>query len=428
MNSSFSIGLSGLRAHAGWLNVVGNNLANLNTTAYKTSVVSFQDMLGSTLNGGIRSANPMQTGMGVSTVGITSVFTQGPITNTSIATDMAITGNGFFIVNDGNNVYYTRAGDFTLDKDGFITTQQGLYVQGYTAEDGVVLQTGLSHLQVKPGLTYPPKVTSYLKMNINLNADEDVYTAGPPASGGIFNSNIDVYDSLGTAHTVTITFTKTASNAWSYDATIPASSVEGATEPVSIGSGSIGFDPETGQLSDPVGTVPPTPIAFTPSLTLVNGAIFPATLNWFMHNADGSSMITQYSSSSTTSSATQDGYGSGALTGISVDSTGLIQGVFTNGQYRTLGQIVLATFHNPQGLQKEGMNLYSETNISGAHSYGIPESGGRGSLSGNSLENSNVDMAEEFTKMILGQRGYQANSRVITTSDELIQEALNMKR
>jgi flagellar hook protein FlgE len=147
-----------------------------------------------------------------------------------------------------------------------------------------------------------------------------------------------------------------------------------------------------------------------------------------MHNADGSSMITQYSSSSTTSSATQDGYGSGALTGISVDSTGLIQGVFTNGQYRTLGQIVLATFHNPQGLQKEGMNLYSETNISGAHSYGIPESGGRGSLSGNSLENSNVDMAEEFTKMILGQRGYQANSRVITTSDELIQEALNMKR
>jgi len=428
MSSGFTIGLSGLRSHSAWLNVTGNNLANLNTTGYKAGVVSFQDMLGSTINGGMRSANPMQLGMGVAIAGTSPVFTQGQLQSTSLATDMAIMGNGFFVVSDGQRFLYTRAGDFTLDKNGYLKTQQGLYVQGYGASQGTIIPGPLTNIQVNTGMTYAPKISSYFMLDINLNANDAVYNAGPPPTGGIFSSNIDIYDSLGTPHTVTVTFTKTAANTWQYDATLPASSVAGATAPTSIGTGSLSFDPVTGQLSSPAGTVPPAPIALTPAVTLNNGANFPTTLNWFVHNTDGSSRITQYSSKSTTSAAAQDGYGSGSLVGIQVDSSGVVQGVFSNGQFRAPGQIILASFHNPQGLSKEGQNLYSETNISGAHSYGVPGAGGLGSLMGNALEMSNVDMAEEFTRMILGQRGYQANSRVITTSDELMQEALNLKR
>jgi flagellar hook protein FlgE len=332
------------------------------------------------------------------------------------------------VVSDGERYLYTRAGDFTLDKDGYLKTQQGLFLQGYGASQGVVTPGTLGNIQVTPGLAYPPKTSSYFMMNLNLNTNEDVYTVGPPATGGIFSSNVDVYDSLGSPHTVTVTFTKTAANTWQYDVTLPAASVSGATGPVNIGTGSLSFDPATGELSSPAGTVPPTPIALTPSVTLNNGANFPSTLNWYLHDTDGNSRLTQFATKSTTSSVSQDGYGAGSLIGIQVETTGLVQGVFSNGQYRTLGQVILASFHNPQGLSKEGQNQYAETNISGAHAYGVPGAGGLGTLLGNSLEMSNVDMAEEFTKMILGQRGYQANSRVITTSDELMQEALNLKR
>ncbi len=428
MSSGFSIGLSGLRSNSYWLNVIGNNLANLNTTGYKDGVVSFQDMLGSSINGGILNANPMQLGMGSSIAGTSPVFTQGQIQNTSQATDLAIMGNGFFVVTDGNRYLYTRAGDFTLDKDGYLKTQQGLFLQGYGATQGVVIPGTLTNIQVTPGLAYPPKTTSYFMTNLNLNANDAVYAAGPPATGGIFSANLDVYDSLGSPHTLTITYTKTAANTWQYDVTIPADDVSGATAPVSIGNGSISFDPATGQLSSPASTIPPTPVTLTPAVTLNNGANFPTSLNWFMHDTDGTARITQFATKSSTASVSQDGYGSGSLIGIQVETSGLVQGVFSNGQYQTLGQVVLSSFHNPQGLSKEGQNLYAETNLSGAHAYGVPGAGGLGTLLGNSLEMSNVDMAEEFTKMILGQRGYQANSRVITTSDELIQEALNLKR
>jgi flagellar hook protein FlgE len=413
MLSSFIIGLSGMKANSTSLTVVGNNLANLNTTGYKGSVVSFQDLLGATLTRTNGAGNPMQPGMGVSLAGVSPVFSQGGLQTTAKTTDVAILGNGFFVVSNGVQNYFTRAGDFTLDSKGYLMTQQGMYVQGYSATNGVMNSTGsLGNLQLSPGTSLSPTSTSTVTLDSNLNSSAK--------AGDKFSTSIDVYDSLGKAHTLTYTFTKGAANTWGYSITVPGADV-GQANAVEVKSGSLSFN-SAGQLTAPAADV--TGIAVT---GFVNGAA-DLTFTWEIKTPAGASRLTQFNNPSSTSQATQNGYSFGTLVGFQVDQNGYVQGSFSNGQVQTLGQLVLANFNNPQGLIREGQNYFVASPFSGEPIIGAAGSAGRGTLVGGALELSNVDIAQEFTSMIMAQRGYQASSRVITTSDEVIQEALNLKR
>lgn len=413
MLSSFIIGLSGMKANSTTLSVVGNNLANLNTTGYKGSVVSFQDLLGATLTRTNGAGNPMQPGMGVSLAGVSPVFSQGGLQTTSKSTDVAILGNGFFVVNNGQQNYFTRAGDFSLDSQGYLMTQQGMYVQGYTITNNTTNATGnLGNLQLSPGTCLSPKATSTVALDSNLNSNAAV--------GDKFSTSIDVYDSLGKAHTVTYTFTKGAANAWSYSITVPGADV-GQTDAVEISTGSLAFN-SAGQLTSPSADV--TGLQIT---GFANGAA-DLSFTWEIKNQAGASRLTQFNNPSSTSQAVQNGYSFGTLTGFQVDQSGYVLGTFSNGQVQILAQLALANFNNPQGLIREGQNYFVASPFSGEPIIGAPGTAGRGSLVGGALELSNVDIAQEFTSMILAQRGYQASSRIITTSDEIIQEALGLKR
>jgi flagellar hook protein FlgE len=414
MLSSFIIGLSGMKANSTTLSVVGNNLANLNTTGYKGSVVSFQDMLGATISRTNGAGNPMQPGMGVGLAGVSAVFSQGGIQTTAKSTDAAILGNGFFVASNGVQNYYTRAGDFTLDSKGYLMTQQGMYVQGYSATNGVINSTGsLGNMQLSPGTGLSPKSTSTVALDSNLNSNAK--------AGDKFSTSVDVYDSQGKAHTVTYTFTKGAANTWGYSITVPGADVGDANPTKEIKSGSLSFN-SAGQLTAPAADV--TGITVT---GFVNGAA-DLSFTWEIKNPAGASRLTQFNNPSSTSQASQNGYSFGTLTGFSIDQTGKVQGTFSNGQVQALGQLVLANFNNPEGLIREGQNYFVASPFSGEPIIGVPGSAGRGSLVGSALELSNVDIAQEFTSMIMAQRGYQASSKVITTSDEVIQEALNLKR
>lgn len=413
MFTSFFTGISGLTANATALNVVGNNLANVNTIGFKSDVISFQDILSSTLMGVNFSGNPLQVGLGVNVAGITGNFNQGSVKTTTQPTDLAIIGNGFFILKDGNNQYYTRAGNFTLDDNGRLVTQQGYAVQGWTATSGVVNSNApVSDLLLTPGLSIAPSATDAARLDMNFDADTEV--------GGTFATSIRVFDSLGTAHTVTFTFTKTAVGDWSYS----IASADGAFTPANPATGTLEFD-DNGQLTQVDGAAP-ADVGLTLG-TLTNGAA-DINFDWQVLNDQGSPVITQYASQSNTSQTSITGYPPGSLSTFAVDAAGMVQGIFDNGQVSLLGQIAMASFNNPQGLVKNGRNSYSESLASGAPAVGQAGTGGRGSLTGNALELSNVDIATEFTSLIIAQRGYQANSRVITTSDEVTQEAINLKR
>jgi flagellar hook protein FlgE len=412
MQSAFIIGLSGMRANSTSLNVVGNNLANLNTTGFKASVTSFQDLLGSTLAGVNGAGNPMQPGLGVGLSGISSVFTQGGLQTTGQATDVAILGNGFFVVNNGQQNFFTRAGDFTLNNQGYLTTQQGMYVQGYSITNGVGGSGSLGKLQLNPGASMAPKATGTVGLDLNLNANAAV--------GDKFNTSIDVYDSLGKAHTLTYTFEKTGANAWNYSVKVPGADV-GKTDPVEVTKGTLAFN-ASGQL-----TTPSSDVANLKISGFANGAA-DLTFTWQVKNPSGAMRLTQFNTPSSTSQATQDGYTFGNLTGFQIDSSGYVQGTFSNGQLQLMGQIALANFNNPQGLVREGQNQFMASASSGEPIIGIPGTAGRGGLVGSALEFSNVDIAQEFTSMIIAQRGYQASSKIITTADEVLQEALALKR
>jgi flagellar hook protein FlgE len=351
--------------------------------------------------------------MGVGLAGITSVFSQGALQTTSQPTDVAIVGNGFFVVNNGQQNYFTRAGDFALDSQGNLMTQQGHYVQGYKATNGVLSTTAaLSNIQISPGTNLPPKATTQVALDLNLNANAAV--------GDKFSTTIDAYDSLGKPHTLTYTFEKTGANAWNYSITIPGADV-GSTAAVEINKGSMTFN-NTGQLTAPAADVSGIKIT-----GLANGAA-DLTFTWQVKNSTGTSRISQFNNPSGTSQATQNGYTSGTLTGFQIDSNGYVQGTFSNGQVQILAQLVLANLNNPQGLIRQGQNMFVASNFSGEPIIGAAGTAGRGTFIGSALELSNVDIAQEFTTMILAQRGYQANSRVITTTDEVVQEALNLKR
>jgi flagellar hook protein FlgE len=408
---SFSIPLSGLDASSTDLSVIANNLANLNTVGYKGQDTQFQDLFYQQI-GSSGDGNPIQEGVGTSVAGISSDLTQGSIQSTGVPTDVAIQGDGYFVVQNNGETLYTRAGNFSLGPTGQLLTQDGDTVMGYPAVDGVVnANATLGPLSIPTGLTNPPKATANVQLSANLDSDTAV--------GGTFSTSVAVNDALGGSHVLTYNFTKTAANTWTYSITIPAADVGETGAPVSISTGTLTFN-GSGQLLTPAGDV--TGIAVT---GLADGASN-LTFNWNLYDANGNGLLTQVSGASAATATQQDGYSSGSLVSYTIGSDGTIQGVFSNGQTTALGQIALASFANEQGLSRNGSNELLSTLASGAANVGAPTTGGRGTLTGGSLEQSNVDIATQFAQLIVAQSSYQANAKSITTFDQVTQTAINL--
>jgi flagellar hook protein FlgE len=540
---AFSTSLSGVEAASQDLAVISNNLANLDTTAYKDQEANFQDFFYQLL-GTNGAGDPTQIGAGSIIASVISAFTQGTINSTGVPTDMAIQGNGFFIEQRNGATLYTRAGDFSQNASGYLVTSDGGYVLGYPAVKGVISPSqNLAPLQISAGQISAPNPTTNVELTMNLDAagavpvpatgtltatgnpsagdtvaignttytfettlastadevqidstnglsgtltnlvdaingtgtagtnystgtgkngqvtatvntttDTVTLTAANPGSagnniattvtmgskssfgaafgastltGGVdgasFSEPMVVYDSLGTSHTLTFNFSKTAANTWTYQITIPAADVTGATAPVVLSSGTLQFD-GNGNLISPAANV--TGIAAD---NLADGAK-PMNFTWqLLDPTTGAAEVSQVSGSSDVSSSQQNGYASGALQSFTINSDGTIQGVFSNGQTLTLGQIALATFQNTLGLQLNGSNTFLATPAAGIPSVGAPNTGGRGTIVGQALESSNVDMTTELANLIVAERNYQSNARAISTADQMVNYMLTMQ-
>ncbi|ABF40647.1 flagellar basal body FlaE [Candidatus Koribacter versatilis Ellin345] len=406
----FSIPLSGLTASSTALATIANNLANQNTIGYKQTRALFRDLFYQQI-GQTGSGDPIQVGAGTMIGTIDTNFTDGSVSPTGVPTDVAIMGDGFFVAQQNGNDIYTRAGNFKVGADGTLRTQDGAVVLGYQAVDGkVTTGSGLGALNLGQGQVSSPSATTSLQLTTNLNASAKV--------GDSYNTSLKVYDSLGGVHVVTFTFTKTGTNTWDYDASLPTG--EG-TVSLPSGSHTLTFD------SDGKLTTPSSNINF--DLTgLSDGASDMKGVTWKLYDATGGSSMTQMAADSATPATAQDGYGSGMLQNFNIGADGTIEGTFSNGKTSIIGQIAIASFPNVQGLRKVGQNAYVGTLASGQAALGAPGSGGRGTLGGGALELSNVDMATEFSNLIVAQRGYQANAKVITTFDEITQDTINLKR
>jgi len=418
MIGSLFAGMVGLNVNSTSMTVLGDNIANVNTTGFKSNRSSFANILSSSLAGSVSS----DVGRGVQFQGTTPMWTQGTIENTNNPTDMAINGSGFFVVQDDTGAnFYTRAGEFTFDRNGDLINLSGLYVQGYevtgTNPDGTLILGAITNINASAQGASPPVATDSLSVDVNLDS--------ATADLGTYATTTTVYDSLGNAIPLTLTFTKSAApatNTWTAAASVPPSVALPAS--VNLAGGPFVFD-AFGNLTNP-GPAPDPVITINP---LISGAA-PINITWDVFDATGASngSITQYSSPSGTTFQTQNGYPSGTLRTVDVNEEGVVTGSYSNGQLTPLFQLVLADFPSYYGLNKMGKNLYAESLESGPALFGTPQSGRLGSVSTSAVEMSNVDLAAEFVKMITTQRAFQANSRVITTSDEILNELINLKR
>lgn len=417
--SFFGVPLSGLTAAQDALQSVSNNLANLDTVGYKDQTTSFSDIFAqSSAQNGV--GDPIEQGLGTEASSTTSDFSDGTTTSTGVASNMALTGNGFFVTEDSSGTTsYTRAGDFTLNNSGQMVTTSGDTVMGYGATNGVVDTSGsLQALTVNLGSSIAATATSSFTLPANLDSAS--------ASGTTFSTSTPVYDSLGEQHTLTVDYTKAATpaNTWTYSVSMPTADT-GASS-ATIASGTMTFD-SSGNLTSTtdaatgVTTSPPSTLALT--TPLADGA---ATMNLSWDLSDTSGAITQNDLASTQGTATQNGSKAGTLTTYSVSSDGTIEGTYSNGVTNALGQVAVATFANEQGLSQAGTSEFTATAASGAASVGIAGAGGRGTIAGGYTESSNVDVAAEFSKMIVAQEAYQANAKTVTTLNTISQDTVNM--
>ncbi len=409
MPNPFLIGLSGLTANNQGIALVGNNLANSNTVAFKNSNLFLNEL--------VFAGGEISIGQGVIPSNTQQVWSQGNIQQSQLNTDLAIQGPGFFVVGDGQgSQFYSRAGNFLINNEGKLMRPDGLFLLGYPADANGTIDTvsALVPMDVNPGKIVPPVVTTEVRFKVNLDSQT--------ATGDKFATSSLVFDSLGDSHSVVLEFTKTAPG-WNYSMTIAPEEVGGnvGDPAVVIKAGTVVFS-NAGIMTTPAADV--TGIAIT---GFTNGAA-DLTFDWDLFSAAGEGFITGYTLPSATSETFQDGNSAGVLTSFIVRSDGVVEGLFSNSKSQAVGQVVMANFSNLQGLTKVSTNLLGQSLQSGLASVGSAGTGGRGLIRGNSLENSNVDIAEEFIKLILFQRGYQASSRVILTADEVTQEAINLKR
>jgi flagellar hook protein FlgE len=422
-------GVSGLRAESEAIAVVGDNIANVNTVGFKTQRAIFQDVLGHSILAGTSSALP---GSGVRVADVQQLFTQGSITNTGVATDVALSGDGFLVVNgtvDGiTSNFFTRAGQLKVDNDGLLINQQGLNVQGYAANPDGTLQASVGDLQV-PTASLSPFATNEITITANLDSRSPVLTFDVLDPDGTSNrsTSITVFDSLGAAHTLDIYFNSLGGNTYNYNVVADGGELAGGTAGAHtlISTGTLTFTSD-GALLD----APPTPLA----MDFAGGATAGQEID-LNFGADittdlttGLSGTTQFASETAVSSQSQNGYSSGEFSGLSIDGTGLVQGLYTNGEKITIGQLAIAKFRSNDGLGRAGQNLWIETRESGTAALGAAGAGGRASVTAAALEQSNVDLGDEFVSLIQHQRSFSANSRTITTADEMLLELINIKR
>ena len=415
MGSTFSVALTGLNADKTALDVVGNNLANLNTVGFKDVSTEFTDLIAQAIGQG-----NSQVGEGVSPPMTERQFLQGSIQLTQGAFDAAIQGNGFFVVRDGaGSTLYTRAGNFKLAADGTLLTATGEKVQGWTAANGVLNTTGaIGNIVVPTSALVTPSATTQFTLNANLNSNAVV---GDPT--GTFSSPIQVVDSLGSTHTLTVTYTKTGPNAWSYNITIPGEDLSSGKTgvPSSVAKGNLTFNAQ-GQLTTPA---PPNPVAV--AITGLADGAADLNVNWNLYT-NGAANLTQFASASALSASSQNGIAAAQLTRVGLDTNGQVMAHYSDGSSLVVAQVALAGISNPDTMVSVGNNNFQVSASTATPVVGVAGTGPRGTIQGGALESSTVDIAQEFTNLIVYQRAYQANSRVISTVDQMTQDLLTLIR
>ncbi len=475
MRSMFSA-VSGLRAHQTRMDVIGNNIANVNTVGFKGSRVTFQEVFSQTLRGagspqdGKGGTNPQQVGLGINVSSMDTFHIRGAVERTDYNTDLMVNGDGFFIVADGVNRSYTRAGNFAVDTDGNLVTADGYKVLGYMADENGVLKSTLDGLVISKATSFDAKVTENVGFEGNLDSetkavgDFDISAGTPlpaantvaavpyvpatattadyvylqkahPSGGVVYEINsayeetvarettFQVYDQLGGVHQIKQAYIKVDNNQYKVE-----------TFYVNSDGSMIHVDPAANIANKTLRGTSPT-LTFSAQGKLTGASTLNLTVGAGLTNGAGNftfevdlSNITMFANTSTASATKIDGYKQGTLEDFTISASGEIYGIFDNNQRKVMGQIALANFKNPAGLEKTGGNMYRVTSNSGQPIVGVPGGGGFGNLNPGALEMSNVDLSREFTNMITTQRGFQANSRIITTSDEMLQEVVNMKR
>ncbi|MCF7928026.1 MAG: flagellar hook protein FlgE [Spirochaetales bacterium] len=462
MLRSLYSGVSGLQNHQTRMDVIGNNISNVNTIGFKKGRVNFQDMLSQTMAGAasptdeVGGVNPKQVGLGMQVASIDTIHTQGSLQTTGVMTDVAVQGNGLFVMQSGEKEFYTRAGAFGLDENGtLVNPSNGMRVQGWQAEtvDGeAVINTSdsVGDLVIPVGSKDPAAETTEVNLACNLDKRTPVIPggAGPGAvQEGTWSTSFDVYDAFGDVHTLQVDFTRVpgVNNRWQAEVSIdPEGEAETNTQ---IEIGEENNDTNTFFLDfDNLGTLQAVTDAQGDTLNEgdlnvqvgfdVPSAFVPeggeaVRQNFSMNLGEVGSVVdtvTQFAEKSSTKVFEQNGYPMGYLETFKIDQSGIITGVFSNGTNRPLGQVAMASFTNPGGLEKAGESTYVETNNSGVADIAPSGVAGKGKIVAGSLEMSNVDLAEQFTDMIVTQRGFQANSRTIQTSDQMLQELLTLKR
>jgi flagellar hook protein FlgE len=465
MRSLFS-GVSGLQNHQTRMDVIGNNIANINTTGFKRNRVNFQDILYQQLQGAARptedlgGVNPKEVGLGMSIASIDTLHIQGSLQSTGVQTDLAITGNGFFILDDAGTQLYTRAGAFSVDVDGvMVNPANGMKVQGWMAreiEGSSVLDVSspIDQIVIPIGGKDPAKATTMVQFACNLDkrmAELPENPTGAQVRDGTWTSTIDIYDSFGEKHILQVLFTRVpgTANSWNAEVNvdpqneIPTNATIGFGEEAPAAGGPTTFivnfsnngtllsaEDGAGNVSGGTGTVQMN-VAFDVQTAIPNEDGTPVRQEFVLNlgNVGGfRNSLTQYAEASSSKAVEQDGRKMGYLDNFKIDQSGVITGIYSNGTTRTIGQIAMASFSNQGGLEKAGDNTFRVSNNSGLANIGPSGIAGKGKINAGVLEMSNVDMADQFVDMIVTQRGFQANSKTIQTADQLLQELLTLKR
>ncbi len=416
-------GVSGLRAEKEALGVIGDNIANVNTAGFKYQRALFEDVF-------LKSSSGSDVGAGVEQSKLQQAFTQGSLAQTGVATDLGISGGGFFTVSGSVNgvtgVFYSRAGQFRIDPAGGLVDPSGLDLLGYTALPDGTLAASVSPLIV-PTSSIPAKATDTIQITANLDAGAPVigpFDSAQPATTANFSTSIQVFDTLGGAHSADVYFNKVADGQWEYHVVMRGDELDPSTPGanVEVSSGSLTFT-TTGAL----GTASTSPI----DVTFAPGGPLSIAIDFGTALADGGTGLagtTQFGSPSSVSNQLQNGYGAGAFSGVSSGSDGTVEGLYTNGLRLPVGQIALAVFRSENGLARAGNGLWAATPESGQAALSAAGTGGRGMLSAGTLESSNVDLAREFTNMIMHQRSFSADSKVIAAADDMLTVLMQMRR
>lgn len=463
MMRSLYAGVSGLQNHQTRMDVIGNNISNVNTYGFKRGRVSFQDMISQQINGAARpteevgGVNPKEVGLGMSVASIDTIFTQGNLQTTGVFTDLAIQGNGFFVLKNGDETFYSRAGVFGVDSEGtLVNPANGLRVQGWMAEDAngrQIVRTSATptDIVIPVGQKDPPKATENVRYFCNLNKNTPEIPENPTADQlleGTWQTEINIYDTYGNAHQVQMNFSKVPGNPnqWNVSVNVDPDNAEFTQTRIGFGTTdgvantyTLNFD-NTGKLlsvADSAGNTsnPEGEIVLQASYNVADSNPDNAG-NPYRHTFSLSlgtigsmeNTITQAASKSTTKANFQDGYKLGYLDNFKIDQSGTITGVYSNGSVRTIGQVAMASFTNQGGLEKKGDNTYAESINSGMANIGESGTQGKGSMLAGTLEMSNVDLTEQLTDMIVTQRGFESNAKTIQTGDSMLETVINLKR